>query len=185
MVNDPADAADTTQEVFLKVFRGIKRFNGQSSLKTWIYRIAVHEASNRRRWWFRHKSREVALDPVANENSEQVRYGPRDTLEDSSPSPFEELATLEMRERVELELSRISEPFRTTLILRDIEELSYEEIADVMQVSLGTVKSRLTRGRQALKQRLEQHLEEFGIERESSAEENAIRPRQQAVEVHS
>jgi RNA polymerase sigma-70 factor (ECF subfamily) len=122
---------------------------------------------------------------VANENSEQVRYGPRDTLEDSSPSPFEELATLEMRERVELELSRISEPFRTTLILRDIEELSYEEIADVMQVSLGTVKSRLTRGRQALKQRLEQHLEEFGIERESSAEENAIRPRQQAVEVHS
>src|SRR3954466_6429500 len=57
MVNDPADAADTVQEVFIKVFRGIKRFNGQSSLKTWIYRIAVHEASNRRRWWFRHKGK--------------------------------------------------------------------------------------------------------------------------------
>src|SRR5206468_5036579 len=50
IVNDPADAADTVQEVFLKVFRGIKNFNGQSSMKTWIYRIAVHEASNRRRW---------------------------------------------------------------------------------------------------------------------------------------
>ena len=53
IVDDPADAADTTQEVFIKVFRGIKRFDGRSSLKTWIYRIAVHEASNRRRWWFR------------------------------------------------------------------------------------------------------------------------------------
>jgi RNA polymerase sigma-70 factor (ECF subfamily) len=56
IVNDPADAADTTQEVFLKVFRGMKHFHGESSLKTWIYRIALHEAANRRRWWFRHKA---------------------------------------------------------------------------------------------------------------------------------
>src|ERR1700726_3319564 len=68
MVTDPADAADTTQEVFLKVFRGIKHFNGQSSLKTWIYRIAVHEASNRRRWWFRHKSKETSIEPVPDDN---------------------------------------------------------------------------------------------------------------------
>ena len=59
IVADPADAADTTQEVFLKVFRGMKHFHGESSLKTWIYRIAVHEASNRRRWWFRHKAKET------------------------------------------------------------------------------------------------------------------------------
>src|SRR6266508_1650964 len=63
ILDDPADAPDTTQEVFLKVFRGIKRFNGGSSLKTWIYRIAVHEASNRRRWWFRHKVRETSIEP--------------------------------------------------------------------------------------------------------------------------
>ena len=55
LLDDPSDAPDTTQEVFLKVFRGMKRFHGESSLKTWIYRIAVHEALNRRRWWFRHK----------------------------------------------------------------------------------------------------------------------------------
>src|SRR3984957_9024877 len=64
MVSDPADAPDTTQEVFLKVFRGMKHFNGQSSLKTWIYRIALHEASNRRRWWFRHKARETSMEPA-------------------------------------------------------------------------------------------------------------------------
>ena len=68
IVNDPADAADTTQEVFLKVFRGIKRFNGESSLKTWLYRIAVHEASNQRRWWFRHKSKETSMESREDAN---------------------------------------------------------------------------------------------------------------------
>ena len=64
VVNDPADAADTTQEVFLKVFRGMKHFHGESSLKTWIYRIALHEAANRRRWWFRHKAKETSIEPA-------------------------------------------------------------------------------------------------------------------------
>src|SRR5881296_1333177 len=64
ILTDPADAADTTQEVFLKIFRGMKHFHGESSLKTWIYRIAIHEASNRRRWWFRHKSKEVPMEPL-------------------------------------------------------------------------------------------------------------------------
>src|ERR1700752_4276113 len=69
IVADPADAADTTQEVFLKVFRGMKHFHSESSLKTWIYRIAVHEASNRRRWWFRHKAKETSMEPLDNEAS--------------------------------------------------------------------------------------------------------------------
>src|SRR6478672_4504063 len=64
ILNDPGDAADTVQEVFLKVFRGMKNFHGESSLKTWIYRIAVHEASNRRRWWFRHKAQETSIEPL-------------------------------------------------------------------------------------------------------------------------
>src|SRR5436305_5489396 len=66
ILTDPADAADTTQEVFLKVFRGMKQFHGESSLKTWIYRIAIHEASNRRRWWFRHKSKETNMESQEN-----------------------------------------------------------------------------------------------------------------------
>ena len=67
IVNDPADAADTTQEVFLKVFRGIQRFHGDASLKTWMYSIAIREASNQRRWWFRHKARETSIEPLESQ----------------------------------------------------------------------------------------------------------------------
>lgn len=158
ILNEPADAADTTQEVFIKVFRGIKRFNGESSLKTWIYRIALHEASNHKRWWFRHKAKETSMEPA--DNGETSESGPglglKDTLVDEGVSPFESIVQGELRARVEQELQQVQEPYRTTVILRDIEELSYEEIAEVMETSLGTVKSRLMRGRDALKKRLEQ-----------------------------
>ena len=155
-LNDPGDAADVTQEVFLKVFRGMRHFNGAASLKTWIYRIAIHEASNQRRWWFRHKNRERSLEPVTPDES----HGLEETLVDDAPSPFEASSHREVRERVEMELKQVPEPYRTTVILRDIEEFSYEEIADILQVSLGTVKSRLMRGREALKKRLASYVEQ-------------------------
>jgi RNA polymerase sigma-70 factor, ECF subfamily len=155
VLNDPADAADTTQEVFLKVFRGIKRFHGESSLKTWIYRIAVHEASNQRRWWFRHKAKETSMEPELNDTAEYSSPGLKDTLVDDGASPFEALMQEEFRAQVEAELREVPEPYRTTVILRDVEELSYEEIAEVMETSLGTVKSRLMRGRDALRRRLD------------------------------
>src|SRR4051812_11790373 len=165
MVNDPADAADTVQEVFIKVFRGMKRFNGESSLKTWIYRIALHEASNRRRWWFRHKVRETSIEPPAESQSEDPStFAIKDRLVDEGASPFENVMHEEVRAKVELELTQLVEPYRTTVILRDIEELSYEQIAEIMQVSLGTVKSRLVRGRDALRKRLERYAREVGPE---------------------
>jgi RNA polymerase sigma-70 factor (ECF subfamily) len=155
VLNDPSDAADTTQEVFLKVFRGIKRFHAESSLKTWIYRIAVHEASNQRRWWFRHKAKETSMEPELDDTAEYSVPGLKDSLVDDSASPFDTLMQEEFRAQVEAELRQVPEPYRTTVILRDIEELSYEEIAEVMETSLGTVKSRLMRGREALRKRLE------------------------------
>jgi len=162
ILDDPSDAADTTQEVFIKVFRGIRSFNAKSSLKTWIYRIAVNEASNRRRWWFRHKVRETCIEPAPGlDNS----AGLKDRLIDEGKSPLQSACDEELRARVEKELKAIAEPYRTTVILRDIEELSYEQIAEVMQTSLGTVKSRLVRGREALRKRLERHLDEFGLDR--------------------
>ena len=164
MASDPADAADTTQEVFLKVFRGMKHFNGQSSLKTWIYRIAIHEASNRRRWWFRHKSRETSMEPLLSEAGTEAPPGLKDLLVDQGESPFESAAHQEVRLRVEEELRQVSEPYRTAVILRDLEEMSYEEIAEITEVSLGTVKSRLTRGREALKQRLVPYIREVGAQ---------------------
>ncbi len=162
ILDDPSDAADTTQEVFIKVFRGIKNFHSDSSLKTWIYRIAVHEAANRRRWWFRHKLRETSIE-AEPDREEPVSSGIKDTLVDEGKSPLQTLHDQELRARVETELKALAEPYRTTVILRDIEELSYEQIAEVMQTTLGTVKSRLVRGREALRKRLERHLPAFGM----------------------
>jgi RNA polymerase sigma-70 factor (ECF subfamily) len=164
ILTDPADAADTTQEVFLKVFRGMKHFHGQSSLKTWIYRIAVHEASNRRRWWFRHKARETSMEPLENNAAHSSRLAMTETLADEGESPFESAAHEEVRARVEEELRKVPEPYRSTVILRDLEEMSYEEIAEVLEISLGTVKSRLTRGRDALRRRLTAYIREVGPE---------------------
>lgn len=164
ILTDPADAADTTQEVFLKVFRGMKHFHGESSLKTWIYRIAVHEASNRRRWWFRHKAHETSMEPQDGDAYPSSGFATQETLVDERESPFESAAHEEVRARVEEELRKVPEPYRSTLILRDLEEMSYEEIAEVMEVSLGTVKSRLTRGREALKKRLAGYVREVAPE---------------------
>ena len=162
MVSDPADAADTTQDVFLKVFRGMKHFNGESSLKTWIYRIALHEAANRKRWWFRHKAHETSIEPSESDGVSSADEAMQIALIDHHESPFDNVAQHELQHRVDAELRRLAEPYRTTLILRDLEEMSYEEIAEILQISLGTVKSRLTRGRQALKKRLAPYIREVG-----------------------
>src|SRR5215510_3682440 len=184
IVNDPADAADTTQEVFLKVFRGMKRFNGESSLKTWLYRIAIHEASNQRRWWFRHKSKESPIEVQEEDGGHSFNLC--NALVDQGESPLEMLAHEEIRARVEEELRQIPEPYRTTVLLRDIEGLSYEEIAEVLQISLGTVKSRLIRGRDALKKRLETFVRQLGSEFSNLADKEkkvcANSPGQAAVE---
>lgn len=169
VINDPADAADTTQDVFLKVFRGMKHFHGESSLKTWIYRIALHEAANRRRWWFRHKAKETSIEPAESDGPSIGENAMQSALTDHADSPFDSVAHREVQHRVEQELRKVPEPYRTALILRDLEEMSYEEIAEVLEISLGTVKSRLTRGRDALRQRLAPYVREVGDELELTA----------------
>lgn len=182
IVGDPADAAETAQEVFLKVFRGMKQFNGQSSLKTWIYRIALHEAANRRRWWFRHKAQETSIEPTESDSMAEGSMQMQVALTDHAESPFDNVAHHEVSRRVEDELRKVPEPYRTTLVLRDLEEMSYEEIAEVLEISLGTVKSRLTRGREALKQRLTPYIQQVGLEMGLTApadirEDNKLGPR--------
>jgi RNA polymerase sigma-70 factor (ECF subfamily) len=149
LLENPADAPDVVQEVFLKVFRNIGGFRGDSSLKTWIYRIAVNEARNHQRWFGRHRGREVGLEPAA---PEARGYG--EWLPDPSPGPYEEALDHEVHALVEEALKRISPAYRTALVLREVEELSYEEIAAILEVSLGTVKSRILRGREALRREL-------------------------------
>lgn len=153
LVDDPSDAADVVQEVFLKVFRSIGQFKGNSSLKTWIYRIAYNEAWNHRRWFTRHRKQEVGLD---RESDESISY--QEVLEDNSRSAFDLVADGETHELIEAALAELNPVFRGAVILRDIEELSYEEIAEVLGVSLGTVKSRILRGRDALRKVLSSRL---------------------------
>ncbi len=153
LMNDPSDASDIVQEVFLKVFKNIGNFRGNSSLKTWIYRIAVNEAYNHRRWFSRHQRREVALGP------EEGLRSYADSLADTSRTPFDQAADHETFALVEAALDKLNPKFRAVVVLRDIEDLSYEEIATVLDVSIGTVKSRILRGREGLRKILEGRLE--------------------------
>jgi RNA polymerase sigma-70 factor (ECF subfamily) len=119
-VQDRAEAADLTQEVFVKVFRGVGKFHGESTLRTWIYRIALHEASNQRRWWIRHKQREIPIEQVMTEGDSGTPIRLKEMLVDSAESPYDIAVHEETRARVEASLNKVPEPFRTTLILRDI-----------------------------------------------------------------
>jgi RNA polymerase sigma-70 factor, ECF subfamily len=150
MLGDSADAADSTQEVFLKAFRGIRGFQRGSTLKTWLYRIAVREALNSKRWRWRHLRNQTSLD-AEREGSDGSFIEPRDTSE----SPFEWMAAKELQEVVHRALQRVPHVYRTAVFLRDLEGLGYDEIAEVLELSVGTVKSRIMRGRQFLREILE------------------------------
>jgi RNA polymerase sigma-70 factor, ECF subfamily len=149
MLGDVADAADGTQEVFLKAFRGIRSFRRGSSLKTWLYRIAIREALNHKRWFKRHLQKNVSIDAEPEEGHAAIE------IEDLAATPFEQFAAHEIQAAVQTALQEIPEVFRSAVILRDLEGLSYEEIAEVLECSAGTVKSRILRGRRALKELLE------------------------------
>ena len=154
LMSDPADVCDVVQEVFIKVFRKIGAFRGDSSLKTWIYRIAVNEAYNYQRWFSRHRRPEVGLE---SDDADSLSY--YQTLADPGRSPLDCAVDHEQHALVEAALNRLNPSFRTAVVLRDIEELSYEEIAVILQVALGTVKSRILRGREALRKELAGRLE--------------------------
>ncbi len=153
LLDDPSEAPDVTQEVFLKVFRKIGEFREDASLKTWIYRIAVHEAANRRRWFARRRLREVAngaRDGGAGRDWEL----PAASVE----TPFDSMQRREVRMALECGLRELDERLRQAVVLRDIEGLAYNEIAETLGIAPGTVKSRILRGREALKKRLQHRL---------------------------
>jgi RNA polymerase sigma-70 factor (ECF subfamily) len=159
LLDDPADAADVVQEVFLKVFRNVVSFRGESSIKTWIYRIAVNEARNQRRWFSRHRRQEVNLEAEEQNDLYQGQRGYQNWLPDPGRSPFELTLDRETQALIEAALAQVNPKFRAALVLREIEGLSYEEIGDILEISLGTVKSRILRGRDALKKQLAGRLE--------------------------
>lgn len=152
-MHQPGNAADLTQEVFVRLFRGARNIRGESSLQTWVYRVALREAANQRRWWMRHKQ----AVPNESELSDERRRAPmllKNTLVNRTEATFEVAMLTQTNAQVERALRKVPEPFRTTLILRDIEGFPYEEVAEMQTVNLETVKSHLVRGRACLKELL-------------------------------
>lgn len=144
LLGDRDEALDISQEVFLRVFRTLSGFRGQSALRTWIYRIVVNQVRNRQRWWRRrHRGDEVSLD-------EHVKHaGDLEATQDVLPDRL--LASKETASHIWKALDRLPFDQRTALILREVDGLRYEEIAFSLDIAIGTVKSRLTRARQALR----------------------------------
>lgn len=144
LLGDREEALDLSQEVFLRVFRTIHRFRGHSSLRTWIYRIAVNQARNRNRFWRRrHRADQVSLDEHVAAHGELASAG--------GSTPDRLLAQKELAALVQHALDNLPFDQRTAIVLREIDGLSYEEISYSLDVPVGTVKSRLTRARQALR----------------------------------
>ena len=139
------EALDLSQEVFLRVFRTLGTFRAQSSLRTWIYRIVINQARNRQRWWRRrHQGDQVSLDQHVLEHGELRQPG-------DAVSPDRLLVRKEAAARLWSALNRLPFDQRTAVVLREFDGLSYEEIAFSLDIAVGTVKSRLTRARQALR----------------------------------
>jgi RNA polymerase sigma-70 factor, ECF subfamily len=154
LTEDAEEARDLTQETFLQAFRHIANFRGDADLRTWLYRIAVNQARNRWRWWKRRRrDRTVSLDAPAGDSSD-APLSARLAGEDAGDPEQQTLAR--ERERALLAaLHTLSSAYREVIVLRDIEGLSYEEVAHALEINVGTVKSRLSRGRIELRRRLE------------------------------
>ncbi|MFA5907635.1 MAG: sigma-70 family RNA polymerase sigma factor [Vicinamibacterales bacterium] len=149
LLGDRDEALDLSQEVFLSVFRTIQSFRGQSALKTWIYRICINQARNRQRWWRRrHKSDQVSLDQHVAAHGDLRQPG-------EHTSPDRAYARKELAEKLWTALDQLPFDQRTVIVLREIDGLSYDDIAFSLGVAVGTVKSRLTRARQTLRQQLQ------------------------------
>jgi RNA polymerase sigma-70 factor, ECF subfamily len=174
MVPESCEAADITQDVFLKAFRGIRGFRRGSSLKTWLYRIAVREALNHRRWLWRHHREQDSIDvePLDGQASLEIEDG-RDT-------PFDQAASHEVQVAVQQALLKVPQVFRSAVILRDLEGMSYEEVAEVLAVSVGTVKSRILRGRRLLREILDPLLRN-----QAGAASQAAQPQKRESVLHS
>jgi RNA polymerase sigma-70 factor, ECF subfamily len=143
------EALDLSQDVFLRVFRTLPHFRGHSQLRTWIYRIVVNQARNRQRWWRRrHRASQVSLDRHLETHAEPSG--------NPQVAPDNVLAQKRLASQLRRALDALPFDQRSVIVLREIDGLSYDEIAFSLGVTLGTVKSRLTRARRALRDVLQE-----------------------------
>ena len=153
LTSDAEEARDLTQETFLRAFQSVSRFRGDADLKTWIYRIAINQARNRWRWWKRRR-RDVTVSLDDNRGASEQPLSASLRNEDA-PDPEQETLAHEREGQLRSALLGLRSAYREAVILRDVEGFSYEEIATTLEISIGTVKSRLSRGRLELRRKLE------------------------------
>lgn len=151
LTEDEEEAKDLTQETFLRALKSVKNFRGDADLKTWLYRIAVNESRNRFRWWKRRNQSSVLSLDTPNKGDEKPLS---ERVSDNSENPEEETLRRERERLLRQALSELSANFREVIVLRDIEGLSYEEVAAALETNVGTVKSRIARGREELRKKL-------------------------------
>jgi RNA polymerase sigma-70 factor (ECF subfamily) len=151
LTEDEEEARDLTQETFLSALKAIKNFRGEADLKTWLYRIAVNESRNRFRWWKRrHRSAIVSLDA----ENPQTKTAMHESISDTAENPEAETLRRERERALSRALTELPTNFREVIVLRDLEGLSYEEVAATLETNVGTVKSRIARGREELRRKL-------------------------------
>jgi len=151
LTEDAEEASDLTQETFLQTLKAIKNFRGEADLKTWLFRIAINESRNRFRWWTRRKREKTdSLDaPIGNSQTPV-----HETMSGSSANPEETILQREREKVLTKALRDLPVIFREAVVLCDIEGLSYEQIAAALEINIGTVKSRIARGREELRRKL-------------------------------
>jgi len=152
LLRNTQDAEEVTQDAFIRAHRGLDKFRGDSSFSTWLYQIATNLARNRYwYWWRRKRDRSISFDQPVNGESET-------TLAELFPSevetPEDVAVTNEFQDRVAEAMELLNAKHREVLVLRNVRNLSYEEIADKLGISIGTVKSRIARARESLREKL-------------------------------
>ena len=147
------DAEEVVQDAFLRIYRSLGNFRGDAQFTTWMYRIVVNLCNNKFRWnKVRGINRTISIDaPLPNAEGDEIL---RLELPSSEAPPDEQLAFAELRERVEKAMAQLPESYRTAVLLRNVQQLDYEEIAKILDCAVGTVKSRINRGRELLRQAL-------------------------------
>ena len=151
ITQDAEEAGDLTQETFLRALKAIKKFRGEADIKTWLYRIAINQSRNRFRWWKRRKrEKTISIDRTFGENETPLS----ETFAGNSLNPEEDILRREREKILIKALQELSDIFREAVVLCDIEGLSYEEIAVALDINIGTVKSRIARGREELRRKL-------------------------------